>query len=228
MDAPSRDGWALSNTAARYLASFGERYLDVSRSVFAASTTNSTRSQQCLAAADDPSHGGKLRDFQGLDHRSQTVAVIDGVTTSTTRATNLGACVAPEDWATRIVLIAGGDARMRTFRRCAGRYQYVRHVVTLGRMRRRSAVSGVVPDHRVATLPERFARVGRSREARSGVVVSGVRQPRHVQELRGAWKEFAAAVLELDDASVGLLAADVVARRGDGRLRHGYPHVRWA
>ena len=147
-----------------------------------------------------------LRDFKGLEHRSQAVAVVDGVTyINDSKATNLGACVAAleglGDTRRHIVLIAGGDAKnadLSPLREPVSKY--VRHVVTLGKDAAvvEAAVSDVVPVHRVATLPE-AVRMCRSL-ARSGDLV--LLSPACASldmfknfEARG--REFAAAVLEL-------------------------------
>ena len=54
-----------------------------------------------------------LREFKGLDHRMQKVAKIRGVTwVNDSKATNIGACVAAlEGYDTKVILIAGGDAK---------------------------------------------------------------------------------------------------------------------
>jgi len=211
LDAPSRDGWGIVEYGgARYLASFGERYLDV-ESLGIRGKHNEFNALAAMALAKaagaDPSAWLQiLRDFQGLDHRSQTVAVIDGVTyINDSKATNLGACVAAleglGDARRHIVLIAGGDAKnadLSPLREPVSKY--VRHVVTLGKDAAavESAVSGVVPVRRVATLPE-AVRTCRSL-ARSGDLV--LLSPACASldmfknfEARG--REFAAAVLEL-------------------------------
>jgi UDP-N-acetylmuramoylalanine--D-glutamate ligase len=54
-----------------------------------------------------------LRKFKGLSHRMQKVAEIRGVTwVNDSKATNIGACVAAlQGYASKVVLIAGGDAK---------------------------------------------------------------------------------------------------------------------
>lgn len=54
-----------------------------------------------------------LKSFQGLEHRMQSVAEINGVTwVNDSKATNVGACVAALNGVDRkVVLIAGGDAK---------------------------------------------------------------------------------------------------------------------
>ena len=54
-----------------------------------------------------------LKVFKGLEHRMQKVAKIRGVTwVNDSKATNIGACVAALDgYDTKVVLIAGGDAK---------------------------------------------------------------------------------------------------------------------
>ena len=211
LDAPSRDGWGIVEYGgARYLASFGERYLDV-ESLGIRGKHNEFNALVAMALAkaagsDPASWLPTLRDFKGLEHRSQTVAVVDGVTyINDSKATNLGACVAAleglGDTRRHIVLIAGGDAKnadLTPLREPVSKY--VRHVVTLGKDAAvvEAAVSGVVPVHRVATLPE-AVRACRSL-ARSGDLV--LLSPACASldmfknfEARG--REFAAAVLEL-------------------------------
>lgn len=211
LDAPSRDGWGIVEySGGRYLASFGERYLDV-ESLGIRGKHNEFNALVAMALAkaagsDPASWLPTLRDFKGLEHRSQTVAVVDGVTyINDSKATNLGACVAAleglGDTRRHIVLIAGGDAKnadLTPLREPVSKY--VRHVVTLGKDAAvvEAAVSGVVPVHRVATLSE-AVRACRSL-ARSGDLV--LLSPACASldmfknfEARG--REFAAAVLEL-------------------------------
>ena len=54
-----------------------------------------------------------LKAFKGLDHRMQKIAKIRGVTwVNDSKATNIGACVAAlEGYDTKVILIAGGDAK---------------------------------------------------------------------------------------------------------------------
>ncbi len=54
-----------------------------------------------------------LKVFKGLDHRMQKVAKIRGVTwVNDSKATNIGACAAAlEGYDTKVILIAGGDAK---------------------------------------------------------------------------------------------------------------------
>jgi UDP-N-acetylmuramoylalanine--D-glutamate ligase len=211
LDAPSRDGWGIVEYGgARYLASFGERYLDV-ESLGIRGKHNEFNALVAMALAkaagsDPASWLPTLRDFKGLEHRSQTVAIVDNVTyINDSKATNLGACVAAleglGDTRRHIVLIAGGDAKnadLSPLREPVSKY--VRHVVTLGKDAAvvEAAVSDVVPVHRVATLPE-AVRMCRSL-ARSGDLV--LLSPACASldmfknfEARG--REFAAAVLEL-------------------------------
>lgn len=211
LDAPSRDGWGIVEFGgARYLASFGERYVDV-ESLGIRGKHNEFNALVSMALAkaarsDPASWLPTLRGFKGLEHRSQTVAVVDGVTyINDSKATNLGACVAAleglGDTRRHIVLIAGGDAKnadLSPLREPVSKY--VRHVVTLGKDAAvvEAAVSDVVPVHRVATLPE-AVRICRSL-ARSGDLV--LLSPACASldmfknfEARG--REFAASVLDL-------------------------------
>ncbi len=211
LDAPVRDGWGIVlHHGARYLATADERLLNV-ESLGIHGKHNEFNALAAMALARDA--GGEpsswtqtLRDFKGLDHRSQTVAVVHGVTyVNDSKATNLGACVAAleglGDARRHIVLIAGGDAKnadLSPLREPVSKY--VRHVVTLGKDASaiESAVAGVVPVHRVSTLSEA---VLKSRAlARSGDLVllspacASLDMFRNF-EARG--REFAAAVLEL-------------------------------
>jgi UDP-N-acetylmuramoylalanine--D-glutamate ligase len=211
LDAPSRDGWGIIEYGGdRYLASFGERYLSV-ESLGIRGKHNEFNALAAMAlakaAGGDPAAWLQaLRDFKGLDHRTQTVAVIDGVTyVNDSKATNLGACVAAleglGDARRHIVLIAGGDAKnadLSPLREPVSKY--VRHVVTLGKDAAavEAAIAGLVPVHRVATLPD-AVRTCRS-IARSGDIV--LLSPACASldmfknfEARG--REFSAAVLEL-------------------------------
>lgn len=54
-----------------------------------------------------------LKQFSGLEHRMQKVAEIRGVTwVNDSKATNIGACVAAlEGYQSKVILIAGGDAK---------------------------------------------------------------------------------------------------------------------
>ena len=110
-----------------------------------------------------------LRQFKGLEHRCQTVAVIAGITfINDSKATNLGACVAAleglGDSRRHIILIAGGDAKnadLSPLREVVGKF--VRHVVTLGKDAAvvEAVVAGMTPAQRVGSMPEavRLARL---------------------------------------------------------------------
>ncbi|MFZ4502353.1 MAG: UDP-N-acetylmuramoyl-L-alanine--D-glutamate ligase [Methylococcaceae bacterium] len=54
-----------------------------------------------------------LKKFKGLEHRMQRVATLHGITwINDSKATNIGACVAAlEGYQTKVILIAGGDAK---------------------------------------------------------------------------------------------------------------------
>ena len=84
-------------------------------------------------------HMGVLAAFEGLPHRAQTVACVDGVTyVNDSKATNVGACRAALDGlgngAGNIVLIAGGDAKEASFAPLAEAVaRHVSTVVLLGR-----------------------------------------------------------------------------------------------
>ena len=98
---PSRDGWGIVEYGGRrYLASFGERYLDVE------SLGHSRQAQRIQRAGGDGAResGRRRSGARGAKHCAtskdssigrQTVAVVDGVTyINDSKATNLGACVA--------------------------------------------------------------------------------------------------------------------------------------
>jgi UDP-N-acetylmuramoylalanine--D-glutamate ligase len=145
LDAPSRNGWGIvEQSNRRFLA-------NDSGSIIAADALgirgrhnefNALVSLALAAAAgvEPVSCVETLRNFAGLDHRCQTVAVIDGVTyINDSKATNVGACLAALEGlgdASRrhIVLIAGGDAKnadLASLRDPVSKY--VRTVVTLGK-----------------------------------------------------------------------------------------------
>jgi len=62
-----------------------------------------------------------LKNFQGLDHRMQRVAYIDGITwINDSKATNIGACIAAlQGVEHKVILIAGGDAKGADMRELA-------------------------------------------------------------------------------------------------------------
>jgi UDP-N-acetylmuramoylalanine--D-glutamate ligase len=77
-----------------------------------------------------------LREFQGLPHRMEKVAVIDGVTFyDDSKGTNVGATVAALNGLSRtVVLIAGGDGKGQDFSPLAKPVaRYARAVVLIGR-----------------------------------------------------------------------------------------------
>jgi UDP-N-acetylmuramoylalanine--D-glutamate ligase len=134
------------------------------------------------------------------------VAVVDDVTyIKESKATNLGACVAAleglGDARRHIVLIAGGDAKnadLSPLREPVSKY--VRHVVTLGKDAAavESAVSSVVPVHRVATLSD-AVRTSRSLARRGDLVLlsPACASLDMFKNFEARGREFAAAVLEL-------------------------------
>jgi UDP-N-acetylmuramoylalanine--D-glutamate ligase len=103
-----------------------------------------------------------LREFKGLPHRCQTVAVVDGVTfVNDSKATNVGACAAAleglGETRRHIVLIAGGDAKgadLTPLREVVGRF--VHHIVTLGRDAEivERALASAAPVQRVGVMSE--------------------------------------------------------------------------
>src|SRR5262249_38547381 len=103
LDAPVRNGWGIvERHGSRVLASD-------TRDIVAAETLrirgrhnefNALVSLALVAAAgvDPASVVNAVREFGGLDHRCQTVSIIDGVTyINDSKATNIGACLAALD-----------------------------------------------------------------------------------------------------------------------------------
>jgi UDP-N-acetylmuramoylalanine--D-glutamate ligase len=165
LDAPPPDGWGIvEHGGKRFLASADERFLPVDQlGIRGRHNEFNALASMALARAvrdDTSSWSDTLRAFKGLDHRCQTVAVIDGVTfINDSKATNLGACLAALEGLgepqRNIVLIAGGDAKnadLSPLREPISKF--VRHVVTLGKDAAavESAIAGAAPVHRVKTL----------------------------------------------------------------------------
>jgi UDP-N-acetylmuramoylalanine--D-glutamate ligase len=211
LDTPVPGGWGIQeHHGRRFLATADERFLSVDElGIRGRHNEFNALASMALARAirDDVSHWrATLRNFKGLQHRCQTVAVIDGVTyINDSKATNLGACLAALEGLgearRNIVLIAGGDAKnadLSPLREPIARY--VRQVITLGKDAAavEAAVADAAPVHRVATLRD-AVRQARSL-ARSGDLV--LLSPACASldmfanfEARG--REFAVAVLEL-------------------------------
>lgn len=78
----------------------------------------------------------ELREFPGLDHRTQWVADVAGVRyVNDSKGTNVGATLAAvSGFAGTLVIIAGGDGKGQDFRPLATAFRgKVRHVVLIGR-----------------------------------------------------------------------------------------------
>lgn len=115
-----------------------------------------------------------LRRFEGLPHRMQWVAEIDGVTyINDSKATNVGACIAALSGLDgKAVLIAGGDGKGADFQvlrpvvaeRVSALILHGRDAPLLER-----ALSDLVPTQRVETLPQAVAAA--RRVAKAGEVV---------------------------------------------------------
>ncbi|MGE0581820.1 MAG: UDP-N-acetylmuramoyl-L-alanine--D-glutamate ligase [Steroidobacteraceae bacterium] len=83
-----------------------------------------------------PAMLAELREFPGLDHRTQWVADIAGVRyVDDSKGTNVGATLAAvSGFAGTLVIIAGGDGKGQDFRPLAAAFRgRVRHVVLIGR-----------------------------------------------------------------------------------------------
>jgi UDP-N-acetylmuramoylalanine--D-glutamate ligase len=101
----------------------------------------------------------ELREFPGLDHRTQWVADVAGVRyVDDSKGTNVGATLAAVSGFTgTLVIIAGGDGKGQDFLPLAEAFRgKVRHVVLIGRDAPAiaAALEGVCPVSRVATLEE--------------------------------------------------------------------------
>ncbi len=100
-----------------------------------------------------------LKSFQGLEHRMQSVAEINGVTwVNDSKATNVGACVAAlKGVDQKVVLIAGGDAKGADMRDLAPIIKAkVKAVVLMGKDAKliRQIVDKTVPVKSAATIQE--------------------------------------------------------------------------
>ncbi len=165
LDAPVRDGWGIVERGGkRILAAFDREFMAVDllgirgrhNEFNALAAMALARASGCATTSWSKTLGG----FKGLDHRCQTVAVVDGITfINDSKATNLGACLAAleglGETRKNIVLIAGGDAKnadLSPLREPISKY--VHHVVTLGKDAAaiESVVAGAAPVQRVATL----------------------------------------------------------------------------
>jgi UDP-N-acetylmuramoylalanine--D-glutamate ligase len=167
LDVPPADGWGIvERHGIRHLAHGDALLLPVDQ-LGIRGRHNEFNALAALALAHEAGDTGEnwartLREFKGLDHRCQTVAVIDGITfINDSKATNLGACVAAleglGDARRHIVLIAGGDAKkadLSPLRDVVGKF--VRQVVTLGKDAAliEAAVSGATEVQRAGSMSE--------------------------------------------------------------------------
>ena len=100
-----------------------------------------------------------LENFEGLPHRSQWVAEVQGVAyVNDSKGTNVGATLAAAQGSrTPLVLIAGGDGKQQDFAPLAqGLRGRVHDAVLIGRDAPaiEAALAGVCRTHRAASLPE--------------------------------------------------------------------------
>jgi len=212
LDAPEQNGWGIVERGGkRYLSAFDQQFVPVdSLGIRGRHNEFNALASMALARAAGgatTTWSKTLSDFKGLDHRCQTVAVVDGITfINDSKATNLGACLAALEGLgeprRNIVLIAGGDAKnadLSPLREPISKF--VHHVVTLGKDAAavESAIAGATPVQRVATLRE-AVRQSRGLARRGDLVLlspacSSLDMFANF-EARG--REFAAAVRELE------------------------------
>ncbi len=100
-----------------------------------------------------------LKAFNGLEHRMQKIAEIDGVVwINDSKATNIGACLAAlQGIENKVILIAGGDAKGADMHDLAPVVKIkARAVVLMGKDADRidRALKDCVPVYKVKTLPE--------------------------------------------------------------------------
>lgn len=100
-----------------------------------------------------------LRNFKGLAHRMQKVAVIHDVTwINDSKATNIGACVAAlEGYTHPLILIAGGDAKGADMLELAPAIQAkVKSIILMGKdaCLIEQAINGRVPVYPAATMQQ--------------------------------------------------------------------------
>ncbi len=101
----------------------------------------------------------ELREFPGLDHRTQWIADVAGVRyVDDSKGTNVGATLAAvSGFAGTLVIIAGGDGKGQDFRPLAAAFRgKVRHVLLIGRDAPAiaAALAQACPTSREATLEE--------------------------------------------------------------------------
>ncbi len=111
------------------------------------------------AGVDKEAMARVAREYKGLPHRCELVAVKNGATwINDSKATNVGATVAAleglSDYLGDVILIAGGDGKGADFRPLANALGSVTHLITLGR-----------DGDKIAALKEGAIKVGSMAEA---------------------------------------------------------------
>ncbi|MGI2855649.1 UDP-N-acetylmuramoyl-L-alanine--D-glutamate ligase [Shewanella algae] len=111
------------------------------------------------AGVDKEAMARVAREFKGLPHRCELVAVKNGATwLNDSKATNVGATVAAleglSDYLGDVILIAGGDGKGADFRPLASALGTVTHLISLGR-----------DGDKIAALKEDAIKVGSMAEA---------------------------------------------------------------
>ena len=200
-DEPEPGHWGIRvRRGQRSLACGGRTLLETSRLPLAG-----RHNEQNVLAALAMVHGGDFRGdgsaleaavagFSGLAHRCETVASLGAVTyVNDSKATNVGAALAALSGLGEppgsVVLIAGGDGKSADFAQLGDAIaKCARHLVVLGAdgPAIERAVRERVPVSRARDMGEGGA-AGRCRRAagRYGTALPGLRQFRHVRELRG-------------------------------------------
>jgi UDP-N-acetylmuramoylalanine--D-glutamate ligase len=144
-----------------------------------------------------------LKKFKGLEHRMQRVAQLRGVTwVNDSKATNIGACVAAlEGYESKIILIAGGDAKGADMAELTPAIKdKTKSVVLMGKDADliEQALAGCVPVHRAENMVQ-AVRIAASLASRGDSVLlspacASLDQYKNYQD-RG--NQFAEAVLAL-------------------------------
>lgn len=144
-----------------------------------------------------------LRGFEGLNHRMQKVAKVNGVTwINDSKATNIGACIAAlQGYQNKVILIAGGDAKGAVMNELIPVIkEKARCVVLMGKDANmmENALNGCVPSYRAKTIQDAVTIAARIAEEGESVLLSpacaSIDQYKNYQE-RG--DKFAIAVMEL-------------------------------
>lgn len=146
-----------------------------------------------------------LRNFIGLDHRMQKVAVKNGVTwVNDSKATNIGACIAAlEGYEQKVILLAGGDGKgadMNELRPVA--IEKTKNVIVMGKDADliSAALKGCVPLFSASSMIEAVKIAAGLAQAGDTVLLSpacaSLDQYKNYQD-RG--NQFAAAVMALDN-----------------------------